>query len=432
VLGGFACNTDFTAPVSSDVQLTAEEVAVTEVWLKVHIEQKVLHDSIRVTRNDTSILALRFRGTDTLIIDDRLLPKQTYKYKLFSFGTSLPYVSSEVLTITTMDTTSHEFIWEVDTLGEGNSSILFDVTIINDTLAYAVGELYLKDSTGLFDPTMYNFARWDGTVWTLSRIYYAYDGGQFISRLRSIFAFHQNDIWVGSTQPMHWNGVRWEQYDLTASTFNGYITKISGRSSDYPYIVGSNGAMAHYNGSSWQKIDTRTSLDIQDIWGDHNEKTGDWEMLAVAGNYFISNERKILRVAGSYVTTLSDNGIGFALNGIWFSPGKHYWAVGAGIYQKHFTLSAPFWEGGLNIPITTYTTNRIRGNEVNDVFFVGAYGDCFHFNGATWRSYRAETKLVDGAYYSVATKGNTVIAVGEKNPRAVVARGVRTLSTGVR
>ncbi|MGH2567306.1 MAG: hypothetical protein ACRDGA_03130 [Bacteroidota bacterium] len=36
------------------------------------------------------------------------------------------------------DTTSHNFAWQTFVLGDGNS-ILYDVAIVNDTLAYAVG-----------------------------------------------------------------------------------------------------------------------------------------------------------------------------------------------------------------------------------------------------------------------------------------------------
>ena len=49
LLVGFACHSDMTSPITSDVQLSAEEVAVTEAWLKVHITPSVPHDSIRIT-----------------------------------------------------------------------------------------------------------------------------------------------------------------------------------------------------------------------------------------------------------------------------------------------------------------------------------------------------------------------------------------------
>src|SRR5437773_12558476 len=80
-----ACRTDMTAPISPDVQLTAEEVAVTEAWLKVHIEQSIPHDSIRITRNDADVLTIGFQGTDTLLITEKLLPKQSYSFKFYNF-----------------------------------------------------------------------------------------------------------------------------------------------------------------------------------------------------------------------------------------------------------------------------------------------------------------------------------------------------------
>jgi hypothetical protein len=48
----------------------------------------------------------------------------------------------------TIDTTSHNFTWEFDTLGGGSSSAWYDDRIINDTLVYAVGGIFIRDSTG--------------------------------------------------------------------------------------------------------------------------------------------------------------------------------------------------------------------------------------------------------------------------------------------
>src|SRR5438552_1350569 len=108
-----------TSPISPDVQLSAEEVAVTDVLLRVHIADGISHDSIRVSRNDVSILTLAFRGSDTLVTDAHLLPKQSYAYKLYSFCMNTANFSSETLALTTMDMTSQEFTWKIDTLGDG-------------------------------------------------------------------------------------------------------------------------------------------------------------------------------------------------------------------------------------------------------------------------------------------------------------------------
>jgi len=61
------------------------------------------------------------------------------------------------------DTTSHRVQWQpVDTLGA--LGLIRDVWVFDKNNAYAVGEIYLKDSTGQFDRNGYNLVKWDGTV----------------------------------------------------------------------------------------------------------------------------------------------------------------------------------------------------------------------------------------------------------------------------
>lgn len=50
-----------------------------------------------------------------------------------------------------------------------SSSNLEDVVIVNDTLAYAVGCIYLMDEPGAVDPLCYNFLIWNGRMWDVSR-----------------------------------------------------------------------------------------------------------------------------------------------------------------------------------------------------------------------------------------------------------------------
>ena len=66
----------------------------------------------------------------------------------------------------------------------------------------------------------------------------------------------------------------------------GYFSmnKIWGSSSNDLYVVGNNGKIAHYNGTSWQRIESGTTLNINDIWGDFNEKTQSgrfWQWLQI-------------------------------------------------------------------------------------------------------------------------------------------------------
>ena len=104
------------------------------------------------------------------------------------------------------DTTSHSFVWRVDTLGDGNSSVLFDVSILNVNDIWCVGQIFLKDSLGQFDPQMYNAAHWAGTLWNLLRISVRDFGGNTgIFTLRSVRAFSGSDVWfVSDGDLIHW------------------------------------------------------------------------------------------------------------------------------------------------------------------------------------------------------------------------------------
>ncbi|MDI6768005.1 MAG: glucosyl transferase, partial [Bacteroidota bacterium] len=351
----------------------------------------------------------------------------TYRAELLTDDGKLIH-RSEPITVTTMDTTSHDFSWDITYLGDGASSVLRDVCIINDTCVWAVGEINCKDSLGNW-MSMYNAARWDGKKWHKFRIPFLMNYGTSVfidstTSISSVYAPLSNDVWFCNGAVTRLVNNSWMKMNFLLSEGPGRANKMWGTSSNNMYFVADLGRITHWNGVSWRRLESGTTLDIQDIWGGKNEKTGLWEVLAVAGNYYISNERKILHISGTNVTALSDSGINWALNGVWFSRGKRYWVVGTGIWEKPFSLKTSRWKGGPNI-VTTYTTNAIRGTEINNVFICGAFGEILHFNGISWQSFHSRTALSAGQYLSIAVQSNTVYAVGYQSPRAVVARGLR-------
>ncbi len=327
----------------------------------------------------------------------------------------------------TPDTTSHNFSWTITQLGDGASSMLYDVAIINDTLAYAVGAIYLKDSLGNWDSLPYNLAIWNGREWKLEKISVEYKGNQTVAPLTGIFVLSDGTIILSSGLPYLPNGNGWTLYHLwdmgVLSQNDGSVNHIWGTSLNDLYFCGNNGTIVHYNGSSWTKIESGTSLDIQDIYGAYNSVTSQWEILAVAGNAGSSYDRKILQIKGTSASTLSDNPISLSLSSVWFVPNQRYYVVGDGIYEKN-NLSDASWIVH-QLDLTQYYTTQVRGNSINDVFIVGAGGEVKHYNGKSWLSYQSITGLSNGAYGSVALKNNLVIAVGMDSPRAVVTIGRR-------
>lgn len=108
-----------------------------------------------------------------------------------------------------IDTTSHNFSWQIDTLGDGRNSILYDVAIINDTLAYAVGEIYLRDSTGQIDPTPYNLAKRNGRSWSPRRVTVLFRANLITPILYGVTTFSASDIWLAGGMTIHGDGLNW-------------------------------------------------------------------------------------------------------------------------------------------------------------------------------------------------------------------------------
>jgi hypothetical protein len=320
------------------------------------------------------------------------------------------------------DTTGHDFTWQLDVLGDGNASFLSDAAILHDTLAYAVGEINVRDTSGAWRNPPYNFAQWNGTRWEVST---TADSGSAYGPAWCVMAFAPDDIWVGSRSPGHWDGRQWTFHGssrgFTART-GLWIRKMWGSSSRDLYAVGDGGLIWHYNGTLWKELASGTTLDFRDVSGAWNLQTGSWEILSVASKYGVNDSRKIVMLAGETVTPLLDNYVLASLQGIFGVPNRYYVVVGNGVYEKK-VIEEPVWRNGL-LDITSHHINAARGLGVNDVFAAGEGGEVLHYNGNTWHSFINQTR-VNATYNTVAVKGDLVIAAGTNGLRGIITRGRR-------
>ena len=323
-----------------------------------------------------------------------------------------------------MDTTSHNFTFETFTFGgTAGSSTLYDVAIINKNNIWAVGEIYVAD-TSQNGYTMYNAVHWDGSVWKLQRImFYTICGQQHQNAYAasSIFAFSENDIWVGmqGSQIARLN----DTTQISIQCIPISVRKILGSDNQNIYAVGVNGQIAFFNGTSWTLIESGTELNINDIWGDYNEKTGEWEILAVASNILQSIEKEVIKINSTNTQIIDKDGITGTLSSVWFiTNNKNYVAGGGGVYENN--RLGDDWQKS-NYDFIRNFLFRLRGTELNDIVAAGGYGDVLHFNGVSWKSYYNDTQLNYGNYYSAATNDNIIVSVGQDNPYAVIKIGRR-------
>ena len=325
------------------------------------------------------------------------------------------------------DTTSHNFTFQTWTFGEHSSSTLYDAAIIDDNNIWAVGEIYLNDSTGQPDPQPYAVAHWNGTEWELMKVSY-HDYNQTVKYpgpLFSVTSINGEIYSVSYANLLKWTGTDWieKAFFIKQIPFEGQVLKIWGNNENNIICVGRNGAIYKYFGSDWEKIESGTDLNIYDIQGKFNNDNR-LELYAVAANQGVNTDNKILKIQDDLVTNLSVTGINSSIKGIWFKPGEKYYVVGSGIFTKTDIYSSDgwlaIWQG-----VTESYTGSIDGNDLNDIVVCGSYGEMLHYNGNSWKSFKLDLQLQSSTYGEVKIKNNLIIAVGHKSSQAVISIGRR-------
>ncbi len=399
-------------PGSDSFTISLSDTSCTVAWLSVHLGASFSERTVEITRDSAVVLTLNLRQTDTTMADTGLMPNKAYTYVAQLTSGATVVKSTDPLYVRTLDTTSNNFTFQTFTLGGAASSVLNDVAIINDTLAYAVGQIYGYDSTGQVDQQPYNLAVWNGISWQLLRVqFYTFCGQQSTGSYpaNAVLALSDTEIWIGSSNSEMATSNGNEQTGITCLPVS--VSKMWAENKNAVYTVGALGQIGYYTNGTWVQIASGTTLDILDVYGAGNQ------ILAVASDNNPYGET-ILSVSGNTATQISSNPLGEdELYGVWFIPNRHYYVVGDGIYEKHL-LSESAWKNG-TLDITQYATTSVKGNGINDVFVVGAYGEFLHWNGVRWQSYRAITG-VNGSYTRVAVDGNLIIAVGQNNTQAAI------------
>jgi hypothetical protein len=413
--------TPFPLPV---ISLSALDAGVTEVLLEVKVDNSRGSPQVSVERDGTEIRRLAC-ADDSLFYDENLLPDQNYSYRAFLLEQGEKVYGTPEVRITTMDSTSHDFEWEIFNFGgQGASCTFYDVAIINENDIWAVGEIHTED-TGRYDSLgnwldPYNAVHWDGINWELKRIYYIESGNKFWQSIPSIYAFNDGKIFFGNFTL--WDNSQFISIKLNIS-FPSQSKKTWGRASDDFYIVGVEGLVAHYNGHIWKSITSVTDLPMRDIWGSKNSRTGQTEILCTASSPFEIIGKRVIQIENYTAKSLSDSGISDWVSSVWFMAGRKYYVAGSGIYVKNRLADAKW--NNVSKGISNYYIHSIRGNDINDIFAGGGYGEILHFNGISWKSFFNETKLGYGNYYALDIKDNIVAAVGSDYRAAVIIIGKR-------
>lgn len=423
------CNTTEPPPDDTKPTLNLEpgDVSCTEVWLQLNTKDLELPAELILKQynptGDSLSQIFILNAQDSLLYIDSLLPNQTYLYQVSSIQQQVSSIKQQ---ITTMDTTSHNFTFQSWTFGTVGSSVLYDVAIINENNIWAVGDIWISDTSSL-GYTKYNAVHWDGNQWELKKImFYTICGQPYTGAYpaKATWIVSENEIWIaldGNQIAKIVNGVQTATICLP-SNIDMSISKMWGTSSNDLYIVGNAGNIAHYNGTSWSRIESNTTLNINDIWGDYNPKTGEWEILAVASNKFLNEGSSVMKIESAISLELNRNGLPWSLSSVWFKAHKKYYIGGDGLFFNK-VINDNWWKDTTFVPIYK---DRVRGPNINDIVISGSNGLFSHFNGISWKHYiNNELPYYSGRLLSVDIKNTITVAVGWKESHAIVTMGKR-------
>ncbi|MBL1124509.1 MAG: glucosyl transferase [Ignavibacteriae bacterium] len=397
-----ACNTTDPPPPDGEkatLELKLEDVSCIEAWIELtttnlQLPATITLEQINPAGDTTSHISI-LNTQDSLLYIDSLLPNQTYKFH--TTIQAFNHTSNE-LSVTTMDTTSHNFTFETFTFGgTAGSSVLYDVAIINENNIWAVGEIYVAD-TSQNGYTMYNAVHWDGNQWELKRI--LYDGN--IWTIKTIFAFNQNDIWFSAF--VRYDGQKFIELPISPILTGWSINKIWGSSSRNLYVVGNNGNIVFYNGTSWSRIESGTDLNIGDIWGITDDSGG--------YNKYIAADNAMLKLDEDNNLSRIDAEPGMILNSVWGISNRLIYTAGDGIVLYKNNNWEKIYSQGVN------TIYRIRGQYYNDICGIGSPGSIiYHFNGYSWASINPDP---NNRYRSIDIKENTIAVSGYQGEKAAI------------
>ena len=359
-----------------EVFLGVEDVFCTEVVLRVGLSDSGVVQDFNLVRDDSVVGVYYSSGNDTVIIDGGLMPDRDYEYRVDLVDGGRVRVSSESVVVHTLDTTSHEFDWEIDTLGV-YGSYLNDVWIVDEDDIWVVGNIET-------DSGEYNVAHWNGEEWELLGIY------SNILDLYSIWYFNENDIWVTShCFPYHWNGAKWERYHLNDMGIDACVGDgIWASSPDDIYFVGLEGSIVHYDGKDFEKLESGTDIHLRGIWGLDKEHmwvvgtTNNWER----GIILRKNKEKWETV---YYTEPGDKKIG-RFYSLWTDRESLIYLNGvSGRCIYNFLLDTLIVQENAG----QWMGLAIMGTKCNDIFAVGYGSEVLHFNGKSWHLYRQFQEL---------------------------------------
>ncbi len=256
-------------------------------------------------------------------------------------------------------------------VGSGTTLLLNDVWGVGDDVWV----------TGINDTVLH----YDGSTWLRESI-----GSGFLTS--AVWASDPSNVIVAGTQSIRqFDGTMWVDINDTGSGFL-FPDGLWGSAPNDVWLVGANGFVFNYDGSTWATVQSGTQLLMHGVSG------------ANGNTVVVGESGSLLRNEGSGFS-YDDGGMSATLNAVWAQGDV---AVAVGDFGNVLVYDGAEW-----------TQQRVSGAEslfgvhgsgVTDVWAVGLDGAAYHYDGSSWTPSASGT--TDGLF-DVWTDGAVAYAVGE-------------------
>lgn len=200
-----------------------------------------------------------------------------------------------------------------------------------------------------------------------------------------------------------------EQWTVLGSNLPGGLLSIYATDTSNVWTVGgdlgSGPLVLHYDGASWEQIDTGSSGDLWWVWGDG------------ADLWMVGGESRVLTRHADGSITEQDLGMpNITLFGIWGSGPTDIWTVGGDINVAHDGAHAWHFDGSawteVELPASAaakVAMYKVWGTGPNDAWIVGGEGTILHWDGSSWEGNGASSERT---LFTVSGDDQGVYAVG--------------------
>lgn len=309
------------------------------------------------------------------------------------------------------DTTSHDFVWEVDTIGMPLGSIR-DVSIITENDIWVVGRFDQPADDGSIDyDKRSNAAHWNGSTWTYHRaIDTAYKSCGGLDR---VFALNSSNVWFMAGDGRYWDGLRYHPVDLYSTGFRNPVNAlwISPDMSTRVFVGDDNG-IAFWKGGRYIRPWSVPLGDFTDVQG-----LADGGVL-ISQRTPLGFDSKIHRMDSDGNISIVAEYLGIKIKQIALLDDSLYFSTRTAIYKssnKHLR----------EIFSTESTIHCFEANTSNDYFVLTFPLQLHHFNGSTF-------KEIGPSYphffwpFALDVKGDLAVFVGDgPEQRSLIFRGKR-------